>query len=562
MSVADYCGAEPGFVLLPLEFLGRQGLKRPLADFLRSERDWPQQRLDLLERSLALYLRRSGEIAARNKDWPVPRVRNIGVVESHAALRPYAQVLNTSTWTLYLDDLDVDHSCEAFVAYLLVLGDWMGMTGEVTQAAMRSAAWWLTCDDAERAAFSRSAARSRRPDAAALRAVASALSWLIDIRHAELCPATEASGHLEIPGTGLQVPRSLERRPLELIEACRAAAVSAVEAYRAAWRSSANAEVAELAEWLVEQRPRVLVTRQKSVVWTRVDAESTRELEGLLERADGVAVEAIRLDLAVVHERSERFLSALNCPDELPDAGHDLSEGGYAYMYAGRKIIAYDLEEPGMERLHGVPLPYERAMLGARTLHEWAHLADEAGCVALAVDREELTRRSAELAAIMQQVVEQADPGVQKRTKADLAGICAGRPAGEALVEMLLARLPDHRANRIASAFMDESERGSYLRHNIRTLRYEFSPDKLWRMLARYLYEYQYLLPGAGLACVEDPYSFMEKSTGLDFDLVATGVIDRDGFEAGADALGRVFACYEIDPEKIRLPGERGMNSW
>ena len=42
-----------------------------------------------------------------------------------------------------------------------------------------------------------------------------------------------------------------------------------------------------------------------------------------------------------------------------------------------------------MERLHGPPLPYARAMLGARTVHEWAHLAVEAGWVPRTVSRDE-----------------------------------------------------------------------------------------------------------------------------------------------------------------------------
>ena len=52
-----------------------------------------------------------------------------------------------------------------------------------------------------------------------------------------------------------------------------------------------------------------------------------------------------------------------------------------------------------MERLQGPPLPFEREMLGARTAHEWAHLADAAGCVPRTVSRERYRELRAELAA-------------------------------------------------------------------------------------------------------------------------------------------------------------------
>ena len=74
-------------------------------------------------------------------------------------------------------------------------------------------------------------------------------------------------------------------------------------------------------------------------------------------------------------------------------------------MHRDRRLLAYNLDEPGIDRLHGPALPYARAMLGARTVHEWAHLAVDAGWVPLAVPAAELAQRVAALAARLEALI-------------------------------------------------------------------------------------------------------------------------------------------------------------
>lgn len=555
MRIGRYCRGEPDFLLLPTEHLSPTGPAPDLAAFLERESGWSRARVDLLATSLDLYWRRAKALADRMPAWPRPRIRGIGVASDGITLRPYAQVLNTSTWTLYDCDLDPELSHSELVAFLLVVGDWMSATGEVTQAPMRAAAWWLAAGETACASFAAAAERSVRPDAEAARAVAEALPWLRRLHHRGLQPAPAGAVHREIPGTGLEVPTDFESRPPQLVEACRRAADTALEAYRAAWRSSDAGAVAALTEWLARDQPMVMVTvASGAVVWDRVDSEATSTVRSVLENADAVAIESLRADLQRIDEHSRRFVAALSDPEALPTVDRGLSENGYAYMVPNRHMIAYNLEEPGMERLSGPALPYARAMLGARVFHEWAHLADEAGWVPAIVDERELARRGAALAASLETAVAECSPRLREPSSRDLEEIRGGRPVGEALAELLLARLPDYRANLVAGRFMSESERETYARHNVRTLRYEYPAARLWRLLIRYLYEYQYLLPHLGLTVIDDAYGYFAACTAFDADFVATGALTEERFHEITAALSQVCEAYAVDTGRIALP--------
>ena len=95
--------------------------------------------------------------------------------------------------------------------------------------------------------------------------------------------------------------------------------------------------------------------------------------------------------------------------------------------------------------------------------------------------------------------------------------------------------------------------RETYVRHNIRSLRNEYPPPLLWRMLIRYLFEYQYLAPRLGMTRVANPRDYFLCSTWFADDCLATGVLD-EAFETLAAAVGRLCACYAVDRTRLRLP--------
>src|SRR5262249_49317322 len=121
-----------------------------------------------------------------------------------------------------------------------------------------------------------------------------------------------------------------------------------------------------------------------------------------------------------------------------------------------------------------------------------------------------------------------------------------GAPAS--LTDILLARVPDYQANLVARRFLTNDELEVYVRHNVRALRHEYPPARLWRMLIRYLYEYQYL----AFSGVEDRRTYFVASTWFDRDFLATAALDDERFDRLTAAVAAICACYAVDESKFR----------
>ncbi len=524
-------------------------MSRAFAVQVTARRGWTPAQVALFDAGFALYWTRSADLARRAAGWMPPRRRHVAIVTVPHAVRPWAQLLNTSAWTLDAADVDPAHSHPELLAWLLALGDRMAVTGEVAPAPMQNAAWWLERSDAECDAFTRAAHASTRPDADAVRAVADALPWLRRLAHETLRPAV--GPHRAIPGTGLLVPRAIEAEPPALVGRVAAVAHDVVGRWRAAWRRSDPAVVRALCDWIAGTAPPLLVTGQRGrIVWDPERPAAVGALRAELARGDAVAVEAIHADLDVVARHTRAFLDAVIDPARLPRPDPAAAQTGLSWLHVERRLVAYDLHEPGMERLVGPPLPFGREMLGARTAHEWAHLADDAGWVARTVSDEAWAARERALADGLDAVIARAPAAVRARTAADLTALGGGR----GLAHVTVQRMPDWRANLVARAFLSPAERETYVRHNVRTLRPEYPPAAIWRMLVRYLFEYQYLGRRLGLTTMSDPHAFLVHSTWLADDLLATGVLDDAGFEALAALVDALCACWAVDASRLRLP--------
>jgi hypothetical protein len=310
--------------------------------------------------------------------------------------------------------------------------------------------------------------------------------------------------------------------------------------------------VASLAAWLTADAPPVLLTARRRVLWDPQTPARIADLERALARADAAAVAAIRVDLETIVRHTRAFLAACVDPQEIRVPA-DATEAGYASLRPDRRLIAYDLEEPGMERLQGPPLPYEQAMVGARTAHEWGHVADASGFVRCTLGDADFATVAAALARALDAVVAAAPADVRERTASDLAALGAAPSPGHALARAALTRLPDLRANLVARAFMDDVERETYVRHNVRPLAYP--PAALWRVLVRHLVEYQYLgalLGGLPLA-VRRTHLFEATSFGRDF--IDSGLLDGERFDALARLVEVLATCWAIDERHLR-PGK------
>jgi hypothetical protein len=552
--LADYYLLDPRVVLVPIEHLTDTGLTPAFAAFLTSRAGWTAAETALFDAGWTRYWERSAGLARRTRTWPPPRRRHVAVVTQPDAVRPYVQLLNTSAWLVYAADVDPATSDPELLAFVLALGDRMARTGEVTTAPVQAAAWWLERSDDECAAFAAAASRSTRPDAAAYLAVADALEWLRRVHHAELHPPASTLPVRAIPETGLLIPAAIEAEPPRLVGTWKRIAAGVVADYHAKWRRGDPALVTNLCEWLAADVPPLLVVAEDGrIVWDPDTPERVGAVRGVLKTGDAVAVERVHRDLERVAAITRRFLAAVVEPEALPAPAANTLQTGYTYLHATRRLIAYNLHEPGMERLAGPPLPYEQAMVGARTAHEWAHVADAAGLVPRIASAEDWAALRAEFAAAMDAAIARAPAAVRSRTAGDLAELAEGRPIGVALGRLLVTRMPDYRANLVARALMSDVEAETYVRHNVRALGADYGPAQAWRLLLRYLFEYQYLRPALGFTRIADPRTFLMTSTGMVDELFSTGIVDDPCFDDLAAIVARLCASYAIDPTKLHF---------
>lgn len=546
----DLYFADPRVTLVPLEQLDRDGVAPEFAAKLCERRGWSAEQVELLGDGIALYWRRLEDLARRTGTIAPPRLRSVAVVDAADAVRPYAAMLNVSAWTLYACDLDPASSDVELVAYLLAHADRMAETGEVTLVGVHLAAWWFERSQAERDAFARAVEASRRPDADLLRAIAAAIPWLRELRHERLRPPGKPGGHRAIPGTGLLVPRAHEAEPERLVRRCRDAAAATLERFHARWRAPDARLVAELCAWLRDDAPPLVVTgRGGEVLWQPGSASASSRLESELAPAGAAAVREIHADLALIAEHTRRFRAVLVAPEALPPPDPEIAQSGYAYLHRELALIAYNLHEPGIERLAGPALPWARAMLGARTLHEWAHLAVDGGCVPRSVDDRAWDELVATFAQLLDDAIARAPRAIRERCAPDLRTLArGGATPGAALAEIFVSRLPDYRANLLARRFLSDVEREVYVRQNVRPLSGAYRPEQLWRMLVRYLYETQYL----AFSEVPDPRRYFLACTGFAREFFATRVLDEARFDALAAAAQALCVAHRVDERRLR----------
>lgn len=552
MTLEDYYFDDARLILVPIEQLTPGGMRPEFAALLQVRLGWDSQRIDLFNTAFSLYWTRTAALASQTRTWAPPRIRHVGLVKDPLAVLPYVQLLNTSAWTLYESDFDPALSNPEFAAYLLVHGDRMALTGEVTTAALHNAAYWFDRTDRECAAFADAAARSPRPDAAAFQTLAVATPWLRQLYHEGLRPAPANTALRAIPGTGLLVPHAVEALPPALVQQWTSVAQIAVAAFHAAWRAPDRVAAASLCDWFAGEAPRLLVTGQGGrIVWDPETPDRLGALRRELRNASGAAVSDIAADLRVSDRHTQTFHAALIEPAALPRPHPDTEQRGYSYLHRDRGLIAYNLHEAGMERLLGPTLPYARAMLGARTVHEWAHLAVDAGWVPQTAPAQCVADLTADLGNALDAAIAAAPRAARAQTAIDLLALQATASSpGDALAQILLTRVPDYQANLLACRFMSAVERETYVRHNIRTLRGQYPADQLWRMLVRYLCEYQYL----AFSEVADRRAYFLTSTWFDTDFIATGILDEARFVALTEAVAALHATYTVDETRFRTP--------
>lgn len=547
----EFQRADPRYVIVPACDLRPGGLRPEAARRLAAGSPLAASALETLGRGFATYWARAGVLARRASPWPPPRRRHAAIVTGDPLAVPLdVPVLNHNAWLLFADDLG-EHGSPELVAWLLAVADWASLTGELSMAPVRAAAWWILTPEEAEASFARGAQASTRPDAGSLRAVAESIPWLRRLGHVSLRPPRDAPGR-PIPGTGLRVPPELEPEPPRLASACAEAVRDALARRRAAFRAPPGRAVAALGDWLRETRPPLLVAAgRERLVWDPEQPEALDALTAALAEADAVAVDAVHEDLRVVAAKTRRVHPLLERADARNGPAADetsatFEPGGHAWMHPRRGLLVYDLDEPHMCRRHGPPPPHARLMLGARCAHEWGHRADEAGLVACAAGEALRATRLERLADAFGEVLGRMPTELRAQEAADLARIARGRPEGPALAELLATRLPDYRANLFARRLASDLEAETYVQENVRCLRAEHPPGRRVRLLVRYVYEAQYLSAHLGMTHVPDPLDHLLALTGLEADLLGPGLLTLEDLCTLLERTAELCGSFEV----------------
>ena len=549
----DYYFAHDEMFLIPIEHLSPQGISREFQTVLRDRAAASAEWIDLFNDAFAMYWQRLAELARRApRYWFPPRLQHVCIVTDPVRVRPYFQPLNKSAWLLYALDFDPTTSNPEFTAYLFLHAERMGLLQEVTHSVVRNLSYWLVRTDEQVADFCDACRRSRRPDASAFRALAEAMPWIRRLHHGSLKPSMLASAapRVHVPHSGLSMPREFQPQLDALVRHWASAARSAMDAFYSFYARRGRDRAGELTRWLESEAPCVLIAgRQGRILW---DPDAPHDVAPVRAALGGIgerAAESIRADLQVIDAHTRRFLGSLRDPQTLPPPHPDTMQSGLSYLHIARKLIAYNVCEAGMERLRVPAPPFERFMLGARTMHEWGHLAAEAGWISVTpTRRQEHADLGAQLAAIFSAIHRDAPPEVRAHTAAELASLAGPRgDVGQALAQIPLNRMPDYQANLLARRYLSFAERETYLRNNVYSLTLESPSTALFQRLARYAYEYQYLR----FSAVADPLAYFLHSTWLANEYLERRILSEERLQALFETVRSLCGCYAVDEEKF-----------
>jgi hypothetical protein len=223
-----------------------------------------------------------------------------------------------------------------------------------------------------------------------------------------------------------------------------------------------------------------------------------------------------------------------------------MDQEGLAYLHRERNTIAYPLAGKEAHRLREPAPPFERAMLAARTIHEWGHAAVDQGWVAVPEERRAAHAAvRAELVELLDAVWRAAPAALILLTRPDV-----DRPPGpgETLVRALEGRMMDFQVNLLAARYLEPLELATYVRNNVRCLAREYGPQGHYHLLARYAYEAQYLRFLGPLERLD----YLAKSAWLERHFVASGVISNAQLTRLFELTARWCDGHAVDERPFR----------
>lgn len=553
MKLERFYFVHPELFVIPVEHLSERGMSTPYADELRAKRGVSEGWIELFDRAYALYWERAADLYDRApQTWFPPRLQNLAVVVEPEQTRPYYQPFHKSSWMLYASDFDPERSNLEHATYQLLHAERLSTSRDMAMAIICGMSYWLERDEAEIAAFGEACGRSPRPDADAFRLLVESMPWVRTLFHDPLRrpPAEVAPTLRRVKEAGLYVPPNVQPQLQALVPALREAATGVMTRYvqRCATAPATEPAVAMasspadfVGDWLAQARPPLLLTDEREqVLWDPEQPERLDALRASLHGLGGRLAQSLRDDLAIVGERSAAFLASLREPERLPTAGEGVEQEGGIYVHASRPLIVYSLAQPGLDPRREVAPPYHRWLVGARTIHEWGHLSEDAGWIGLPDGRRADHARAQEAIVAAIDAVLGAAPNAFVEAARNEARE-AGTEPGAFVCELVLSRMSDFSSNLLARRYLPPEELEAYVRGNVHTHFGEES--RPLHLLGRYAYEFQYLLLGQ----VDEPVRYMLRSTWLVDYFVGTGLVSREHLVGLLEATSRLCDCYAVD---------------
>jgi hypothetical protein len=253
-------------------------------------------------------------------------------------------------------------------------------------------------------------------------------------------------------------------------------------------------------------------------------------------------------------------VASLRDPEVLPRVSAESDPAGGVYIRADLRRIVYDLRQPGFDPLREEAPPFHRLLLATRTVHEWGHLAHEAGLVRIPeAKRAAYDEALRAMEARYDDIVRAIPARLEDEARADLAAMEGrageGGGPGRVLARFTLDRIGDFAANLLARRYLRDEELEAYIRANARHhLAEDLGP---LAQLTRHTLEVQYLR----LTSIADPIGYFFETSWFGEYFLRTGVFEEAAVRALFDAMATLCATYEIDESAFtpRAPdGERG----
>jgi hypothetical protein len=549
---ASFYFAHPELFLIPVEHLSPSGMSETFNAELDRRSLVSKSFRDLFDEGFRRLFEALSRLAARAPDaFPPPRLVNVAVLLDPGRIHPYFQPFEGMTNVAYAADFDPATSSVEHAAFQLLFAERLGQTRRASLAAMAALPYLFQLDEPRLRDFIEGARRSIRPDAESARAVADILP---ELRANAACEGVDfegspPEGYGRVKSTPLAFRRDFLATLQGFVKRLDGIAHSVVEAYYEAERARRPRRdpEEEVCRFLHEARPRVLVvSKSGGLLWEPSLPEATADVREAIAGIGERPAQSLIADLRTVSDVTARFLEGVKGAADFRVPTQSIEESGGVYVHHDRKLLAYALEQPGLQPLREEAPPYHRLLLAARAMHEWGHLSVEAGVVRVPPERRaDLEAARGEVRACFERIVSRTSPEARPLLEEEVRALL---DEGTDFASLPFARIEDYGANLIVCRLLPPEVFEAYARANVRSLAAE--DIGLLRKLARYAYEVQYLR----LVGLEDPWGYLAASTYFKEEFVDAGVVSEEDAKALIAAVAKVCACHEVDEGRINEP--------